>query len=195
VERPVAGAPADAPADAGAHARPNAHARALALLTGRAFSVEELRRRLARHGHPATEIEGEIERLVQVGLIDDHKFARQFARSRLASGGTAPRRIRQELARRGVQRGIADPAVDDVLADEAIDLAASIEQLARRRANALAKLDPHVQRRRLYAYLARRGYDADAVSRAVASVIGEAEPALPRRLERREGKGERRPTK
>ncbi len=156
--------------------RLNAHTRALGLLAGRAFSVEELRRRLARHGHDAAEIDSEMERLVQVGLIDDHAFARQFARSRLASGGTAPRRIRQELARRGVQRGIADAAVEDVLTDEAIDLTASIEQLARRRAGALAQLDPHVQRRRLYAYLARRGYDPDAVARAVVSVVGEAKP-------------------
>jgi regulatory protein len=43
--------------------------------------------------------------------------------------------------------------------------------LARRRAETMRGLDPVVRRRRLYAYLARRGYDADDVRRAVEAVI------------------------
>jgi regulatory protein len=162
----------------------DAYAYALTLLAGRAYPVEELRQRLVRHGHTVADIDSAIERLTNVSLIDDRAFSVQFARSRILGGSTAPRRVRQELARRGVPPGIAEAAIADVLADERIDLTESIEQLARRRAAVLAGVEPSVRRRRLYAYLARRGYDADAVARAVASVEA-AEPARSRRQERR----------
>lgn len=151
----------------------DAHSHALALLAGRPYGVEELRRRLIRDGHPAADIEDAIARLAKVNLVDDPVFARQFARSRLVSGGTAPRRVRQELARRGVAGPVADAAVAEVIADEDIDLLGKLEQVARRRAAVLTGLEPGVRKRRLYAFLARRGYDSDAIARVIASVIGD----------------------
>ncbi|MBC7674189.1 MAG: hypothetical protein H7247_17360, partial [Polaromonas sp.] len=40
-----------------------------------------------------------------------------------------------------------------------------------------ARLDPAVQRRRLYAFLARRGYDADDIRRAM-DVVGKESAAV-----------------
>ena len=47
------------------------------------------------------------------------------------------------------------------------------EQIACRRAMALARFDRATQRRRLYAYLARRGYNADDIRRAVKVALGD----------------------
>jgi SOS response regulatory protein OraA/RecX len=43
--------------------------------------------------------------------------------------------------------------------------------VARKRAISLARFDRPTQRRRLYAYLARRGYSADDIRRAVKAAL------------------------
>ena len=45
-----------------------------------------------------------------------------------------------------------------------------VERAARKKLRALAPLDPAVRRRRLYAFLARRGYDGEDIRRAMDAV-------------------------
>jgi regulatory protein len=45
-----------------------------------------------------------------------------------------------------------------------------VEEAARKKLRSLVGLEPAVQRRRLYAFLARRGYDLDDIRAAIASV-------------------------
>jgi len=101
-----------------------------------------------------------------VGLINDADFARQLTRSKL-SAGASRRRVQQELFKRGVDREVADEAVAQVVEDEGIDDAASIEWVARKKWRTLETLDAPTRRRRLYGFLARRGYNADDVGRIV----------------------------
>jgi regulatory protein len=153
-----------------ARASGTAYDRALAMLAARAYATRELQRRLVQRGWPPEEVEAAIGRLTAVGLLDDAAYARQVTRARVVGGGASPRRVRLELARRGVDRGIADCAINEVLTDEAVDTGAVLEVLARKRAATLSKLAPQVQRRRLYAFLARRGYDTDEI-RAVVEIV------------------------
>jgi SOS response regulatory protein OraA/RecX len=71
-----------------------------------------------------------------------------------------------------VAADVAADAVAEVFVEEAVDETSVVKQLAERRAAALQGLDPAVRRRRLYASLARRGYDADDVRRAVDAALG-----------------------
>jgi regulatory protein len=80
------------------------------------------------------------------------------------------RRIAAELAKRGVERAIADVAIAEVMDDEAIDERAMVIAAAQKKLRSLAKLEPDVQRRRLYGFLARKGYPADLVRDAVAKL-------------------------
>jgi regulatory protein len=146
--------------------------RALRLLAGRGYAVAELSRRLARTGAEARHVAAAIERLTAGGLLNDAEYARSLTRSRVRSRGASARRVKQELWRHGVAADVAAEAVAEVFVEEAVDEAAVVERLARRRAESLRGLDPAVRRRRLYAYLARRGYDADDVRRAVEAVTG-----------------------
>jgi regulatory protein len=144
--------------------------KAVRLLAGRGYAVAELTRRLTRHGSEARHVAVAIERLTAAGLLNDAEFARSLTRSRVRSRGASARRVKQELSRYGVAADVAAEAVDEVFVDEQVDEATVAEQLARRRAATMRGLDPMVRRRRLYAYLARRGYDADDVRRAVEAV-------------------------
>jgi regulatory protein len=143
------------------------------MLAARGFATAELRRRLVRGGFAATDIEAVVVRLTAAGLLDDAAYARQLTRSKLLDGGAASRRVRRELAVRGVGRPVADAAIAEVMAGENLDETHLAEQLACRRAIALARFDRTTQRRRLYAYLARRGYDADDIRRAIKVALGD----------------------
>lgn len=143
-----------------------AYDRALNLLAFRARSARDLQRRLEQKGVTRERAERVIAKLRDLGLVDDADFARQLTRSKL-SAGTSRRRVHQELFKRGVSREVADAAVEQVTEDEGLDDDASIERVARKKWRTLAELDTVTRRRRLYGFLARRGFDADDVSRMV----------------------------
>jgi regulatory protein len=147
------------------------------MLARRPFSTEELRRRLAQPGTPPAGIDAVIARLTGVGLLDDAAYATVVARSKLLGSGVSTRRLRAELARRRVDRTVADRAIQAVVADEAIDMAAQLDAVARKKLRSLAGLDPLVRRRRAFGFLARRGYDADEIRRALESALGDEDHA------------------
>jgi regulatory protein len=141
--------------------------RALNMLALRARSAAELRRLLVRKGEPAELVDVAIERLLRAGFLDDESFARQFARSKLLGAGLSRRRVQQELARRGVAREVAESALSEVVDEEQVDEEDGLQRVARKKLESLERLDPATQRRRLYAFLARRGYDSDDIARTL----------------------------
>ena len=145
--------------------------RALNMIALRARSTSELRRMLLRKGEPAENVDVAIERLVRAGFLDDGSFAKQFTRAKAVGGGLSRRRVQQELSRRGVAREVANAAIDEVFAEEHVDEEGTLERVARKKLKSLTRLDAAVQRRRLYAFLARRGYDSDDISRTLRSVM------------------------
>lgn len=148
--------------------------KAVALLAVRPRSARDLQLRLRRAGASAPTIARAIERLERLGFVDDEAYARTVARSRALSGGVSRRRIAQELQRHGVARETVDEAVAETIADVGLDEGEAALGLARKRARTMRGLDPRKQRQRLYAFLARRGYDPDVVSRIVATVLDSA---------------------
>lgn len=148
--------------------------KAVALLAVRPRTARDLQLRLRRAGASAPTIARAIERLERLGFVDDEAYARTVARSRALSGGRSRRRIAQELQRHGVDRATVDAAVAETIADVGLDEGEAALGIARRRMLAMGGLDPRKQRQRLYAFLARRGYDPDIVARVVARVLDEA---------------------
>ncbi len=137
--------------------------RALDMLAMRARSAAELRRLLVRKGEPAEFVDVAVARLLAAGILDDAEFARQFARGKVLGAGYSRGRLLQELRRRGVSRDVAVAAIEAVFSEERLDEAASIERVARKKLQSLRRLDAPTQRRRLYAFLARRGFDSDDI--------------------------------
>jgi regulatory protein len=78
----------------------------LRYLAARAHSRLELRRKLARKGYEADEVEAALQRLAELGYLDDAAFARGLVRRRSASRG--PAAVAAELASKGIDReGVA----------------------------------------------------------------------------------------
>ena len=150
--------------------------RALDMLEARARGVAELRRLLIRKGEPEADVDAAIERLRANGLLDDANFARQLARSKALGAGLSRRRIAQELAKRRVDRAVSSEAIDDVFESEEVDEEASLERVARKKLRTMSKLDDDTRRRRLFAFLARRGYESEDIQRVVRSLVSEGGP-------------------
>lgn len=155
--------------------RRSTYERALDMLEARARGVTELRRLLIKKGEPPDDVDAAIERLRASGVLDDANFARQLARSKALGGGHSRRRIQQELAKRGVARDVSDDAIEQVFDEEGVDEAAAIERVARKKLRTLGGVDAATRKRRLYAFLARRGYDVDAIARVLRILLSNDE--------------------
>ncbi len=147
--------------------------RAVMMLAARGRAAKDLERQLVRKGEPVEFARLAVDRLAAEGFLDDESFARNFVRSRSGAAGLARRRLQQELGRKGVQRTIADEAIAEVFAEEEIDEVAAATALAAKRARALAGADRQTARRRLYSFLARRGYAPSVISAAIERAAGE----------------------
>jgi regulatory protein len=148
--------------------------RAVGMLAAQGRSAKDLRRRLVLKGASAEHADAAVARLTEAGFLDDASYARQVARSRVAGRGDSRRRVAQVLSQKGVAREVVDEAVRDVFTDEAVDEDALVEEAARKRVRTLGALDAATKRRRLYAFLARRGHDGAAIQRVMTRVLADA---------------------
>ncbi|KUI40690.1 recombinase RecX [Mycobacterium sp. GA-1199] len=144
----------------------------LRLLTARARTRTELAGQLTKRGYSDDVSEKVLDRLEQVGLVDDADFAEQWVRSRRANAGKGRRALIAELRTKGVDSELIEAALAD---DEPGAERARAERLVadRLRREKLADGDDAKLARRLVGMLARRGYSQtmafDVVKVAVAN--------------------------
>ena len=146
---------------------PSAYNYALNLLSARPYATGALHRKLIQKQYSAADADDAIRRLVDNGLLNDAKFAEQYARSKILSTGASKRRLQQDLFRKGIKGDVAITAIASVLESEEIDPAAVVERVAKKKLAQLGGLEPLVVRRRLFAFLARRGYGVDEIKAVV----------------------------
>jgi regulatory protein len=113
-----------------------------------------------------------LDRMAEVGLVDDAAYAEMLVRSRQETKGLAARALGHELRRKGVPDELVEAALEDVDPEGERERARA---LVERRLRSLHGLDREVQTRRLAGFLARKGYDA----RLAYQVIREALDAAP----------------
>jgi regulatory protein len=124
---------------------------------------------LARRGVPADVSVAVLDRLGEVGLIDDGAYARAWVESRHARRGLSRRALAQELRQRGVTDDDAAAALQNIDGDREL---AAARELVRRRPASVRRLEPDRQVRRLAGMLARKGYPAGVVQRVVREALG-----------------------
>ena len=144
---------------------------ALRALARRAHARADLRRRLVKRQHPPVAVDVALERLSARGLLDDGRFAEQYAALR-ATRGKGPARLLRDLLAQGVERRMAEQAVQRALDEEGIDPRLEARAVAMKRARQLGGLPPAVRKRRLLAFLLRRGYNGPPVRELVEELCG-----------------------
>jgi regulatory protein len=149
---------------------------ALRALEIRSFARGDLARRLLRKGHPRPAVEAALERIHRLGLLDDAAYARNYVQTRAAKG-RGPSRLTRDLLSMGVERSLIDRALDAEW-PEGSDRSAVPLALARKRAGQLGGLPRQTRRRRVVAYLARRGFVGREISDMVEKVVGSRESGV-----------------
>ena len=141
---------------------------ALKLLERTRRTRRDLERRLKEKDFDAAAIATTLDRLTEVGLVDDVEYARAWLAGRWGRRPSGWRRLEQELRAKGVSQEDAERARELLSergnAPDEVESAAKLVAQARRR---YAGLEPHVERKRLYALLARRGYDGDTIRKVL----------------------------
>lgn len=121
----------------------------------------------------STELTGQereqiINRMIDLGYLDDLRLAEQLVAGSLSRKGLGRGGMSRELRKRGLEDSVIQEALGEPDRDEEFDRALD---LARERASRLRGLDYETAQRRLYGYLARRGFGGDIVGRAVREAL------------------------
>jgi regulatory protein len=150
---------------------------ALRALMRRAYSVHEMRAYLERRsGEPAL-ARRLVTRLQSEKLIDDARYALEFARQHARSQKQGRHRITRELRTRGVPDRHIESAIAQTFAetDEALLVQKLIERKLR---SARGPLEPR-QTASLYRMLMRAGFDAELIRRQLRVALAGQAAAVP----------------
>lgn len=146
----------------------NLHDRALRCLAMREHSRTEMARKLGPLG-TEDEVNTELDRLVELGLLSDARFADAFVRAKAPRFGAS--RLRVELARRGVSADLIGEAIEEGCGDNELARARDVY----RRKFATLPEDGREWARQAR-FLQGRGFSTDIIRRVLRENPGD-EPA------------------
>ncbi|MBY6349941.1 regulatory protein RecX [Rhodococcoides corynebacterioides] len=133
---------------------------ALRLLTDRARSRHELTTRLTDKGFTPSVTASVLDRLTELGLVDDRDFAHQWVRSRHTYSGRGKQALRNELRTKGIDPAVAAEALETIDPEDERDRARElvVKKLRSPSVRATASTDRDKVLRSLVGMLARRGF-------------------------------------
>ena len=143
-------------------------------LARRGMSSREMRDYLTGRDFDAVDVDDEITRLEGVGLLDDDSLAETLVRTLRDRKGLGRSAITAELRRRHVDADAIEEAMGSGEDDE-LERAVAI---AIKRAPQLRSLDMTTAKRRLGAFLMRRGYSGSIISQAVTRALEPGGPTF-----------------
>jgi regulatory protein len=138
--------------------------RALNYLSYRPRSEKEVRQNLKKHDtHPGV-IDEIIDRLKRGGLVNDSSFAELWVENRSEFRPRGARMLRSELW----QKGISDEVISETLDD--LDETSLALKAARKKARRYRDLEREEFRKKLFGFLARRGFHYGIIAEVVPTV-------------------------
>lgn len=142
------------------------------LLRYRPRSVKEFYQRLIKKGFADETANKVIEEFKRRGLLDDKKFAEVWVSERISLKPAGKSLIKRELKIKGINSELIDRALEG--AKPFYDEQKIAKELAEKRFRILGKLEKQKKKRRVYAYLARRGFSSDAIWKAINEIFTNA---------------------
>ncbi len=133
--------------------------KALWLISYRDHSKKELADKI-RHTCDEDSAQKAVDRLEELGLVNDEGFARRYAEQLIFSKHMSKRGVSYELSRKGIDKELAQEILEDIDVDENEEIKAVLEKKYR-------NLDDEKTRRRAVAALQRLGYGWDSIRRAM----------------------------
>ncbi|MEP7194213.1 MAG: regulatory protein RecX [Actinomycetota bacterium] len=139
-------------------------------------SRAELLQKLAQRGCTPDVAGDVLDRMTQVGLVDDEAYAHMLVRSQHAGRGLARRGLARELRTKGIDAELADKALSSISDEDERDRARA---LVDKKLRAMHGLGMEVQTRRLAGMLARKGYSSSLTFAVIREAIADSPEHLP----------------
>ena len=108
-------------------------------------------------GLPASLTQRVLERLIAKQYLDDYQFAKWWLANRRLKQGVSMRRLRQELAQKGINQDI----IDQLLVESTRDDVAELQKIIAKKAHRYSDRD------KLMRYLASQGFNYDDIKQAL----------------------------
>ena len=141
-----------------------AYNKGLDLLSRRPHGTKELVKKLCEKGHEKESAEKACDRLLELGLLNDEEFARILANELYERKGYGTKRIKQELVFRGIEREIAENAIESLDIDTQTRIILVIKK------KYLNKINDEKGRKRAVDGLMRLGYSYSDIKNALNSI-------------------------
>jgi regulatory protein len=154
-----------------------AHNVSMHALTRRGVSSAEMTDLLRKRDLEEQDVAVEVLRLEQVGLLNDTELAATLVMQMRERKGLGRSAITSELRRRKLDASAIEEALGDAY-ESGDDELTRAREIAIKRAPQLRSLDPETARRRLGAFLMRKGYSGSIVASAVAAALSPNHPSL-----------------
>jgi regulatory protein len=122
----------------------------------------EVRNKLYELGCTTPEVEQEITRLIEDGLLNEERFARAYARGKFRLKYWGRVKIRQQLKLKKISDYCIKKAMTEIDGDE---YEARMEQLMRRKAIEINRTEHNyiARKAKLYRYMLGKGYEQDMI--------------------------------
>jgi regulatory protein len=147
-----------------------AYQRGLQILSYRPRSIAEVRRKLSEQGFEPAVVDATIQRMKQNGLLGDEQFAHDWVENRATFRPRSRRLLAMELR----QKGVAEEAIQQALS-ETQDEESLAYQSALQYARKITGKDWETFRKRLGAYLMRRGFSYGTIAPILRQVWDETQ--------------------
>jgi regulatory protein len=139
------------------------------ILARRMYTCKEIRDKLTERGYVDEIIENVIATLEGYGYLNDRTYAEEWIQSRMRSKPRGKIVLRQELARKGIEKSIIEEALSEAF-DEAKEADMALD-LARRKVKTYGNTDPAAAKRKLQGFLLRRGFNSETVRDVIEQVM------------------------
>ena len=154
---------------------------AIKILMRRAHSVHEMKKALARRCEDKSLIDNVMGRLKSAGLVDDARYAKQFARQRTETRKQGKFRVARDLRARGIPDRHIEGALEEVARNT--DEGAVVRQRIERKLRSYRGEIDEKKMASMYRSLLRAGFSADVVRRELRSLTREDVPEVEAELE------------
>lgn len=145
---------------------------AMKYLTLKDRTVAEMQTYLDGKEFGEADVDATIERLLELGLLDDARYARRFVESRMASKPISRRHLRDQLKGHGIADAEIEAAMQTV---EDTDEEANARLIAEKFARQFETLEAQKRRERVLSRLIARGFSYDAARKAYEAALSEEE--------------------
>ncbi|HEX6982654.1 MAG TPA: regulatory protein RecX [Balneolaceae bacterium] len=129
----------------------------LNLLSRRDHARKELLDKARRKDYPAEVIKNVLDELQKKGFINDTGFAEKYASEKYRLKKWGPVKIQSYLYKKGISKDVAHQSTEKVFKDENLNKTFLTLVLTRKK-RFLKEDDPFKRKKKVFDYLARRGY-------------------------------------